>query len=90
MKTRKTFIVLISADAPMDGRKFCEEIEGTKLEIGGSVQATSSDVLYQLSKYFSADNEDFVEVWTLTDFMDAVNDQERDILTEYFMSYVFA
>jgi hypothetical protein len=38
----KTYIVLIDVDGFNEARKLCENLENTKFNIGGSVQATAN------------------------------------------------
>ena len=71
----KTYIVLISVEYS-DSRKTCELIEDTKYQNFSELKEVLEDV-----------GNDYL-VYSLTDFMDEVNNQYLDVLTEYFISYV--
>lgn len=76
-----TLIVLISIDFH-NSRKVCEHIENTEYE---NKKQLSNDLQKKL------DVQDFGDsalVYELTVFMDEVNNQTLDNLSEYFISYV--
>lgn len=86
----RTFIVLIPV-GNNNSRKECERIANWRFEKEGSVQLTEIDVkkkVVELTKEFIIDFN-IIEVETLSDFMDRVNNQEFNP-DDYFMSYVFA
>jgi len=85
----KTYIVLIDVDGFNEARKLCENLENTKFNIGGSVQAI--DVLINVIQKLGITTElsKFIEVEPISDFMDRVNDEQFND-TQYFMSYVYA
>ncbi len=85
----KTYIVLIDVDGFHEARKLCENLENTKFNIGGSVQAI--DVLINVIQKLGITTElsKFIEVEPISDFMDRVNDEQFND-TQYFMSYVYA
>ena len=88
----KTYIVLIAVDGLInEPRKACENLENTKFNIGGSVQATAIDVQAKVLQKLgvTTDLSRSIEVEPITDFMDRVNDEEFNP-EEYFMSYVYA
>ena len=86
----KTFVVLIPVEGSLvKPRNTCEFLEGTKFSIGGSVQATSTDVLNKVMFELGIDDSDGIEVEPLSDFMDRFNDQDLNP-DDYFMSYVYA
>jgi dTDP-D-glucose 4,6-dehydratase len=87
----KTYIVLIDVDGFNEARKLCENLENTKFNIGGSVQATAIDVLMNVIQKLGITTElsKFIEVEPISDFMDRVNDEQFND-TQYFMSYVYA
>ena len=87
----KTYIVLIDVDGFDEARKLCENLENTKFNIGGSVQATAIDVLINVIQKLGITTElsKFIEVEPISDFMDRVNDEQFND-TQYFMSYVYA
>jgi hypothetical protein len=87
----KTYIVLIDVDGFNEARKLCENLENTKFNIGGSVQATAIDVLINVIQKLGITTElsKFIEVEPISDFMDRVNDEQFND-TQYFMSYVYA
>ena len=86
----KTFVVLIPVDNSLtDPRKACEMIENTKFSVGGSVQATTIDVLNKVMFELGIETPHNIEVETITDFMDRFNDEELNV-DDYFMSYVTA
>jgi hypothetical protein len=72
----ETIVVLVPVDAN-NSRKICENMENEKF-----------DSINDVWKYLQDKTENETLVYRMTDFMDAVNDQDMDILTEYFMSYV--
>jgi hypothetical protein len=77
----KTFIILININHT-NARKACNAIENTTF--------ANFDALEQaLVKNGINANEDYRTLkYEISDFMEAVNDQELDVLTEYFLSYV--
>lgn len=86
----KTFVVLIPINNSLtEPRKTCEMIENTKFNIGGTVQATSIDVLNKIMFELGVENSHNIEVEPITDFMDRFNDEELNV-DNYFMSYVYA
>lgn len=86
---KKTFIVLIPLENNRNARKQCEDIENTNFDIGGAVQATAYDVLLQVNILLGLNEGSDIEVETLTDFMDRVNNEEFN-QDNYFISYVNA
>lgn len=74
-----TFIVLISVNEPKS-RDACEFIENMFFE-------DMEGVLKVLGEQGITD-DDSIMGYELSNFMDAVNDQDLDVLTEYFISYV--
>lgn len=74
----ETLVVLISVDY-FDSRKLCELMENQEFD-------TINDVFKYLNEKMSVKCQAFV--YRMTDFMEAVNDQELDNLSEFFMSYV--
>ena len=86
----RTFVVLIPAEGSLvEPRNVCEFLEGTKYDIGGSVQATSTDVLKEVLSEFNLNNSDGIGVHSLSTFMDMLNNDEFD-LNDYYFSYVYA
>ena len=86
----KTFVVLIPAEGSLvEPRNVCEFLEGTKYDIGGSVQATSTDVLNEVLSEFNLNDSDGIGVVSLTSFMDMFNNDEFDLI-DYYFSYVYA
>ena len=86
----KTFVVLIPAEGSLvEPRNVCEFLEGTKYDIGGSVQATSTDVLKEVLSEFDLNDSDGIGVHSLSTFMDMFNNEELNP-DDYFMSYVYA
>ena len=86
----KTFVVLIPVNNSLtEPRKACEMIENTKFNIGGSVQATSIDVLKKIMLELGVEDSHNIEVEPITDFMDRFNDEELNV-DDYFVSYVYA
>ena len=71
-------IVLISVDHD-NARKVCEYIENMVYPTYDTLQKTLEDKL--------GSNEGFI-ILTISQFMDDVNDQILDNLSEYFISYV--
>ena len=86
----ETFVVLIPVDDSLtEPRRACEMIENTKFNIGGSVQATSIDVLNKIMFELGIEDSHNIEVEPITDFMDRFNDEKLNV-DDYFMSYVYA
>ena len=76
----ETCIVLISVDYD-NARKTCEQIENEKFD--------SRDIARKrIKELLNEDEVGHISIFRLTDFMNEVNDQYLDNLTEYFMSYV--
>ena len=71
----KTSIVLISVDFT-NSRKVCEKIEGQSFDRRKLDDLMVSEMITNYS------------VIPLSDFMDSVNNQDLDDLTNYFMSYI--
>lgn len=75
----KTKIVLIPVDYS-NARKACEHLENSKYK---NHKQLAVDILGEL------DGEDEgVLTYDMSNFMDAVNNQDLDVLTNYFISYV--
>jgi hypothetical protein len=72
----ETCIVLISIDY-YNARNVCEAIENQKFDSRESARETIKEQLGGV-----------VSIFRLTDFMDEVNNQVLDNLTEYFISYI--
>lgn len=70
-----THIVLVPAGGDL-GRKFCEQIE----------DLTFKSEIEFLDEY--QDEKLSLQLYPLTDFMDAVNDQEIDDLSRHFITYI--
>lgn len=86
----RTFVVLIPVEGSLvEPRNTCEFLEGTKYDIGGSVQATSTDVLKEVLSEFDLNDSDGIGVHSLSTFMDMFNNEELNP-DDYFMSYVYA
>lgn len=75
----KTKIVLIPVDYH-NARKVCERIENMKFK-------SSNQIVIHLLAELDGKNKG-VLIYDISEFMDVVNNQELDILTEYFISYV--
>ena len=76
----ETCIVLISVDY-INARKTCEQIQNEKFD--------SRAIARERIKELVNENEvGDISIFRLTDFMDEVNDQYIDNLTEYFISYI--
>lgn len=71
----KTSIVLISVEFT-NSRKVCEKIEGQSFDRRKLDDLMVSEMITNYS------------VIPLSDFMDSVNNQDLDDLTNYFMSYI--
>ena len=86
----KAFVVLIPVHGSIsEGRPACERIEAINFKIGGAVQATTMDVRGKVIRELGVDDSDGVEVYGMSDFMDAFNDEEIK-QSDYFMGYVYA
>jgi hypothetical protein len=77
----ETCIVLISS-AYNNARKVCEAIENQKFDSRESARETINKELDEDDAF------DDVSIFRLSDFMEEVNDQYFDNLTEYFISYI--
>jgi hypothetical protein len=77
------YVVLIPVDSFSNARKVCELIENQTF-------GTLTHLNNVLNEELVRDDEDGDEVTALkiSDFMDAVNDQDLDNLTNCFISYV--
>jgi hypothetical protein len=76
----ETCIVLISVDY-VNARKTCEQIQNEKFD--------SRDIARKrIKELLNEDEVGHISIFRLTDFMDEVNDQNLDNLTEYFISYI--
>jgi len=74
----ETCIVLIPI-TNSNSRKVCNHIENTKFNSRDEARET---IKYQL------DDDTNVSIYRLTDFMEEVNDQGLDDLSNYFISYI--
>ena len=76
----KIFVVIVPVDYP-DSRKVCEFIENMKFEGTG-----------EIGEFLAKEGIDGglgdIMIYDLSDFMDGVNNQELDTLTDSFISYV--
>jgi len=91
MKTR-TFIALFNVEHFDDARKHAENIENEHFEVemaSGCEFASAFKIREEIVKRLELNDEDkdFIEVYPITDFMDASNSQEINH-EETFMSYV--
>jgi hypothetical protein len=76
----ETCVVLISVDYD-NARKTCEQIENENFD--------SRDIARKrIKELLNEDEVGHISIFRLTDFMDEVNDQNLDNLTEYFISYI--
>ena len=75
----ETCIVLISVDYS-NARAVCNLIENQKFDSRESARETIKEQL--------GEEDSNVSIFRLTDFMEEVNDQYLDNLTEYFISYI--
>jgi hypothetical protein len=76
----ETYIVLISV-GHNNARRVCEFIQNETFDNKESARKTINEEL-------GVDVDNWVPILSLNDFMDEVNDQYLDNLTEYFISYV--
>lgn len=77
----KLIMVLISVEYH-NARKVCNLIENTTFKDYNELKET-------LTRELDEDPTDGINLFfEISDFMEAVNDQELDVLTEYFISYV--
>ena len=86
MSSKRTFIILLSVHVD-DARDSSNLINAITFEIGGSVQATASDVKARICKLINFDAED-VQVETLDDFITHFNTALA--MTGNYLSYVRA
>lgn len=68
----KTYIILINLNYSNEARRICETLENQVFKSIEDLPTLPENSL----------------LYEITDFMDAVNDQELDILTDYYISYV--
>ena len=78
----ETYIVLIGTDY-CDARKVCNHVENTKFD---SVEIAIKTIFEWLNEPDNAFED--VSIYKLSDFMEEVNDQVLDNLTNYFISYI--
>ena len=84
------FVVLIPVvNSLTDARKVCERLENRKFIVEGSSQATTMEVLEKIMEELNLDTSYYIEVETITDFMDRFNNEILEI-DDYYMSYVYA
>ena len=76
----ETYIVLISVECT-NPRKVCEFIQNETFDSKESARKVINEQLGE-------DVDNWIPIYCLNDFMDEVNDQILDNLTEYFISYV--
>jgi len=74
---KKLFILILSADT--ESRKFCESIENMTFKL--------VDLKEKISMELDLSSDD-ISLMEMTDFMDAVNDDNLD-LDNSFISYIF-
>jgi len=80
----KTFIVLIPV-VYFDARKTCEAIENQTYK---DVPTLLNEVHEKLERGGKDGKDEDVLVYELSEFMDEVNNQELDVMTNYFIGYV--
>lgn len=68
----RTYIILINIEYSNEARRICENLENRVFKSIEELPILPENSL----------------ICEISDFMDAVNNQELDILTEYFISYV--
>ena len=76
------YVVTIGTDY-CDARKVCNLIENQKFD---SVEIARETIFEKLNEPDNAFED--VSIYKLTDFMEEVNDQVLDNLTNYFISYI--
>lgn len=85
----ETFIVLIAAKGSVvKPRKACELLENTKFKVDGEIKTSAYSVRKKVLFELGIKSSSSVEVETISDFMERVNDQEFEE-DNYFMSYVY-
>ena len=87
----KTFIVLIPIKENSNARKQCENIENTIFEFKNETSITALNVQKKVIEFINDNTYDLstIEVESLTNFMDRVNDEQFNP-DNYFTSYVHA
>jgi len=89
----KTFVVLFTVGG--SGQKEADTIQNSKLVInydekkGGYTEVSSAKVIDKLDKILGEDNSIY-SVYSLSEFMHIVNNQELDNFGNHFISYVHA
>lgn len=76
----KTFVVIVPVEYH-NSRKVCELIENMKFD-------STSEIGKFLAEQGIDGGSGDIMIYDLSDFMDGVNNQELDILTDCFISYV--
>jgi hypothetical protein len=76
----ETHIVLLPVEYN-NSRKVCEAIQNQKYK-------TISEALVVITSKLEIESLSDILIYDMNTFMDAVNDQDLDVLTEYFMSYI--
>lgn len=79
----KTTIVLIPVDYT-NSRKKCEEIDGQTFD----TQSTLAKKLIEELELAEGEYRQAPLYYGISEFVDAVNDQELDVLSEYFIAHV--
>jgi hypothetical protein len=80
---KKVFIVLINVDFH-DSRMVCEKIQNQEFD---SIKELKDTLIKELDDDFE-ENDNHPLIYSLSDFMDEVNDQLLDDMSSYFISYV--
>jgi O-phosphoseryl-tRNA(Cys) synthetase len=81
LQKNKTRVVLIPVDY-LNSREVCESLENKGFD-------NETKLMKFINKELKrGDIDGSVLVYTLSGFMDEVNDQNLEVLTEYFISYV--
>jgi hypothetical protein len=76
----ETHIVLLPVEYN-NSRKVCEAIQNQKYK-------TISEALVVITSKLEIESLSDILIYDMNTFMDAVNDQDLDVLTEFFMSYI--
>jgi hypothetical protein len=76
----ETHIVLIPVEYS-NSRKVCEQIQNQKFK-------SVNEALIEITSKLDIESLSDILIYDMNNFMDAVNDQDLDVLTDFFMSYI--
>jgi hypothetical protein len=76
----ETHIVLIPVEYS-NSRKVCEQIQNQKFK-------SVNEALIEITSKLDIESLSDILIYDMNNFMDVVNDQDLDVLIDFFMSYI--